>query len=181
METIRFAWDENKNETNKKKHRVSFDEEMCIRDRVVVLCVTLIGGNSAKGVLEKYLDGVTGFDGAAIWENASVRVHGCDTKEECVAEQKEMKTQMEIEMFIRDRLQNSGEYEKGVIMIADAQALTDNADNPEKVRQNVIEVALDYMACGLDPAKSTLFIQSQTVSYTHLDVYKRQDFNMCHV
>ena len=61
----------------------------------MVLCVTLIGGNSAKGVLEKYLDGVTGFDGAAIWENASVRVHGCDTKEECIAEQKEMKTQME--------------------------------------------------------------------------------------
>ncbi len=61
----------------------------------------------------------------------------------------------------RVELQNSGEYDKVFIMIADAQALTDNADNPEKVRQNVIEVALDYMACGLDPAKSTLFIQSQ--------------------
>ena len=60
----------------------------------------------------------------------------------------------------RVELQNSGEYDKVFIMIADAQALTDNADNPEKVRQNVIEVALDYMACGLDPAKSTLFIQS---------------------
>ena len=61
----------------------------------------------------------------------------------------------------RVELQNSGEYDKIFIMIADAQALTDNADNPEKVRQNVVEVALDYMACGLDPAKSTLFIQSQ--------------------
>ena len=61
----------------------------------------------------------------------------------------------------RVELHNSGEYDKVFIMIADAQALTDNADNPEKVRQNVIEVALDYMACGLDPVKSTLFIQSQ--------------------
>ena len=60
----------------------------------------------------------------------------------------------------RVELQNSGEYDKIFVMIADAQALTDNADNPEKVRQNVVEVALDYMACGLDPAKSTLFIQS---------------------
>ena len=58
----------------------------------------------------------------------------------------------------RVELQNSGEYDKVFIMIADAQALTDNADNPEKVRQNVIEVALDYMACGLDPAKSTLIM-----------------------
>ena len=56
-------------------------------------------------------------------------------------------------------------------MIADAQALTDNADNPEKVRQNVIEVALDYMACGLDPAKSTLFIQSQIAELCELSFY----------
>lgn len=61
----------------------------------------------------------------------------------------------------RVELQNSGEFEKIFIMIADAQALTDNADNPEKVRQNIIEVALDYLSCGLDPAQSTLFIQSQ--------------------
>ena len=61
----------------------------------------------------------------------------------------------------RVELQNSGEYDKIFIMIADAQALTDNADNPEKVRQNIIEVALDYLACGLDPEKATLFIQSQ--------------------
>lgn len=61
----------------------------------------------------------------------------------------------------RVELQNSGEYKKNFIMIADAQALTDNIENPEKVRQNIIEVALDYMSCGLDPAKSTLFIQSQ--------------------
>ena len=61
----------------------------------------------------------------------------------------------------RVELQNSGEFEKIFIKIADAQALTDNADNPEKVRQNIIEVALDYLSAGLDPAKSTLFIQSQ--------------------
>ena len=68
-------------------------------------------------------------------------------------------------------LQNSGEYDKVFIMIADAQALTDNADNPEKVRQNVIEVALDYMACGLDHAKSTLFIQSQIAELCELSFY----------
>ena len=61
----------------------------------------------------------------------------------------------------RVELQNSGDFDKVNIMIADAQALTDNADNPEKVRQNIIEVALDYMSCGLDPTKSTIFIQSQ--------------------
>ena len=71
----------------------------------------------------------------------------------------------------RVELQNSGEYDKVFIMIADAQALTDNADNPEKVRQNVIEVALDYMACGLDPAKSTLFIQSQITELCELSFY----------
>lgn len=61
----------------------------------------------------------------------------------------------------RVELQNSGEYEKVLIMIADAQALTDNFDNPEKIRQNIIEVALDYLSVGLDPNKSTLFVQSQ--------------------
>ena len=71
----------------------------------------------------------------------------------------------------RVELQNSGEYDKVFIMIADAQALTDNADNREKVRQNVIEVALDYMACGLDPAKSTLFIQSQIAELCELSFY----------
>ena len=60
----------------------------------------------------------------------------------------------------RVELQNSGDYEKVLIMIADAQALTDNFENPEKVRQNIIEVALDYLSAGLDPKKSTLFIQS---------------------
>ncbi len=68
-------------------------------------------------------------------------------------------------------LQNSGEFDKIFIMIADAQALTDNADNPEKVRQNIIEVALDYLAVGLDPAKSTLFIQSQIPELTELSFY----------
>jgi len=71
----------------------------------------------------------------------------------------------------RVELQNSGEYDKIYIMIADAQALTDNIENPEKVRQNVIEVALDYLAVGLDPAKSTLFIQSQISELTELTFY----------
>ena len=71
----------------------------------------------------------------------------------------------------RVELQNSGEYEKVLIMIADAQALTDNADNPEKVRQNIIEVALDYLSCGLDPDKATLFIQSQIPELCELSFY----------
>jgi len=71
----------------------------------------------------------------------------------------------------RVELQNSGEYDKIFIMIADAQALTDNADNPEKIRQNIIEVALDYLSCGLDPSKSTLFIQSQVPELTELSFF----------
>ena len=71
----------------------------------------------------------------------------------------------------RVELQNSGQFDHIFIMIADAQALTDNADNPEKVRQNIIEVALDYLSCGLDPAKSTLFIQSQIPELTELTFY----------
>lgn len=71
----------------------------------------------------------------------------------------------------RVELQNSGEYDKTFIMIADAQALTDNIENPEKIRQNIIEVALDYLSCGLDPAKSTLFIQSQISELCELTFY----------
>lgn len=71
----------------------------------------------------------------------------------------------------RVELQNSGEYSDIFIMIADAQALTDNADNPEKVRQNIIEVALDYLSCGLDPKASTLFIQSQIPELCELSFY----------
>ncbi len=71
----------------------------------------------------------------------------------------------------RVELQNSGQYDKIYIMIADAQALTDNFDNPEKVRQNIIEVALDYLSCGLDPAKSNLFIQSQISELTELTFF----------
>lgn len=71
----------------------------------------------------------------------------------------------------RVELQNSGEFDKIYIMIADAQALTDNADNPEKVRQNIIEVALDYLSCGLDPEKSTIFIQSQVPELCELSFY----------
>ena len=71
----------------------------------------------------------------------------------------------------RVELQNSGEYDKMFVFIADAQALTDNADNPEKVRQNIIEVALDYLACGLNPEKVTLFIQSQIPELAELATY----------
>ena len=71
----------------------------------------------------------------------------------------------------RVALQNSGEYEKILIMIADAQALTDNFDNPEKVRQNIIEVALDYLSVGLDPSISILFVQSQISELTELTYY----------
>ena len=71
----------------------------------------------------------------------------------------------------RVELQNSGLFDKIFIMIADAQALTDNADNPEKIRQNIIEVALDYLACGIDPTKSTIFIQSQIAELCELAFY----------
>ena len=71
----------------------------------------------------------------------------------------------------RVELQNTGDFDEMSVMIADAQALTDNADNPEKVRQNIIEVALDYLACGLDPQKCTLFIQSQIPQLCELSFY----------
>ncbi|MBQ8453994.1 MAG: tryptophan--tRNA ligase [Bacteroidaceae bacterium] len=71
----------------------------------------------------------------------------------------------------RVELQNSGLYDKIFVFEADAQALTDNIDNPEKVRQNVIEVALDYLAAGLDPSKTTLFIQSQIPELCELSFY----------
>lgn len=71
----------------------------------------------------------------------------------------------------RVELQNSGEYDDIYIMIADAQALTDNADNPEKVRKNISEVALDYLSCGLDPEKSNLFVQSYVSELTELTFY----------
>lgn len=71
----------------------------------------------------------------------------------------------------RVELQNSGEYDKIYVMIADAQALTDNADNPEKIRQNIIEVALDYLSAGIDPEKATIFIQSQVPELTELAFY----------
>lgn len=71
----------------------------------------------------------------------------------------------------RVRLQNSGLYDEIFIMIADAQALTDNAEHPEKVRQNIIQVALDYLACGIDPEKATIFIQSMVPELTELTFY----------
>ena len=71
----------------------------------------------------------------------------------------------------RVELQNSGQFDKIYIMIADAQALTDNFDNPEKVRANITEVALDYLACGIDPKKSTVFIQSHIAELTELTFY----------
>lgn len=71
----------------------------------------------------------------------------------------------------RVKLQNSGEFDEIYIMIADAQALTDNAEHPEKVRQNILQVALDYLACGIDPEKSTVFIQSMVPELTELTFY----------
>ena len=71
----------------------------------------------------------------------------------------------------RVELQNSGEYDKIFVMIADAQALTDNADYPEKIRQNLVEVALDYLSAGLDPAKTTIFVQSAVPELTELAFY----------
>ena len=71
----------------------------------------------------------------------------------------------------RVKLQNSGLYDEVYIMIADAQALTDNAEHPEKVRQNILQVALDYLACGIDPEKSTIFIQSMVPELTELTFY----------
>ena len=71
----------------------------------------------------------------------------------------------------RVRLQNTGKFDEIYIMIADAQALTDNAEHPEKVRSNVMEVALDYLACGIDPEKSTIFIQSTVPELTELTFY----------
>ena len=71
----------------------------------------------------------------------------------------------------RVSLKNSGEYDEVYIMVADAQALTDNADNPEKVRQNVMQVALDYLSCGIDPTKSNIFIQSMIPELAELTVY----------
>ena len=71
----------------------------------------------------------------------------------------------------RVKLQNSGEYDEIYIMIADAQALTDNAENPEKVRSNIIEVALDYLSCGVDPEKAHIFIQSMVPELTELSFY----------
>ena len=71
----------------------------------------------------------------------------------------------------RVELQNSGQFDKVFIMIANAQALTDNAEHPEKVRENVLEVALDYLACGIDPEKSTIFIQSAVPQLTELTAY----------
>ncbi|MCI5792762.1 MAG: tryptophan--tRNA ligase [Lachnospiraceae bacterium] len=71
----------------------------------------------------------------------------------------------------RVQLQNSGKYDEIYIMIADAQALTDNAEHPEKVRQNIMNVALDYLACGIDPDKSTIFIQSMIPELTELTFY----------
>ena len=71
----------------------------------------------------------------------------------------------------RVRLQNESNFDKMYVMIADAQALTDNYDNPEKIRENIIEVALDYLSVGLEPSKTTIFIQSQVSALTELTFY----------
>lgn len=82
---------------------------------------------------------------------------------------------------LRERvaLQNSGNFDKIFIMIADAQALTDNAENPQKVRDNIIEVALDYLACGIDPEKSTILIQSMIPELTELTFYLHEFGDCC--
>ena len=74
-------------------------------------------------------------------------------------------------MFCRVEFQNSGEFDKIFIMIADAQALTDNADNPGKIRQSIMNVTLDYLSCGIDPEKTSIFIQSQIPELTELTFY----------
>ena len=79
----------------------------------------------------------------------------------------------------RVRLQNSGKFDEIYIMIADAQALTDNAEHPEKVRDNIIQVALDYLACGLDPEKSTIFIQSMVPQLTELSILLHEPGYRC--
>ena len=71
----------------------------------------------------------------------------------------------------RVQLQNEGDYDRMFVFMADVQALTDNAENPEKIRQNIIEVALDYLAAGVDPEKCTLFIQSQIPELSELTTY----------
>ena len=71
----------------------------------------------------------------------------------------------------RVELQNAGDFDKMFVFMADVQALTDNADNPEKIRQNIVEVALDYLSAGLDPEKCTLFIQSQIIELAELTTY----------
>ena len=71
----------------------------------------------------------------------------------------------------RVQLQEEGGYDRMFVFMADVQALTDNADNPEKIRQNIIEVALDYLAAGLDPKKCTLFVQSQITELAELTTY----------
>ena len=73
----------------------------------------------------------------------------------------------------RVTLQNSGKFEKLFFMIADAQALTDNFDHPQKVRDNILEVALDYLSCGIDPAKSTILVQSHVSELTELTFYRQ--------
>ena len=71
----------------------------------------------------------------------------------------------------RVELQNSGKFDQIYVMVADAQALTDNFENPDKVRENITQVALDYLACGLDPEKSTIFVQSHVAELTELTFY----------
>ena len=79
----------------------------------------------------------------------------------------------------RVELQNSGKYEKIYIMIADMQALSDNADNIEKIRNSLSEVALDYLACGLNPQKSTIFIQSQIPELSEISFYYMNLVTVC--
>ena len=118
----------------------------------------------------------SGFYGAARCDLSSVPTFNAMSKEKIILTGDRPTGRLHIGHYVgslrrRVELQNAGDFKRMFVFIADAQALTDNMDNPEKVRQNVIEVALDYLACGLDPERVTLFIQSQIPELCELSFY----------
>ena len=118
----------------------------------------------------------SGFYGAARCDLSPVPTFNAMSKEKIILTGDRPTGRLHIGHYVgslrrRVELQNAGDFKRMFVFIADAQALTDNMDNPEKVRQNVIEVALDYLACGLDPERVTLFIQSQIPELCELSFY----------
>lgn len=118
----------------------------------------------------------SGFYGAARCDLSPVPIFNAMSKEKIILTGDRPTGRLHIGHYVgslrrRVELQNAGDFKRMFVFIADAQALTDNMDNPEKVRQNVIEVALDYLACGLDPERVTLFIQSQIPELCELSFY----------